>query len=70
MDKFARSVQVDSLRPGPKSCIESLRSNRLRRMSIDKSAVTRFDRKDPSPASAMFSFLDLEDPIYQSQRGR
>ena len=37
MDAFARGPQRDPLRP---SCIASLRSNRLARMSIDKNAVS------------------------------
>jgi hypothetical protein len=45
MDAFARGPQRDPLRP---SCIASLRSNRLARMSIDKNAV----RPGPGRGSA------------------
>ena len=40
MDRFTRPA-VDSLRPAHDSCISSLRSNRLRRMNIDKCAGWR-----------------------------
>lgn len=40
MDKFAQPA-VDSLRPPHDSCMSSLRSTRLRRMNIDKSAGWR-----------------------------
>jgi len=42
MDRFARPA-VDALYPDDKNCIASLRSNRLKRMHVDKSAV-RFAR--------------------------
>lgn len=38
MDKFARPA-VDPLYPDTNSCIASLRSNRIKRMNVDKSAV-------------------------------
>ena len=73
MDKLAGPT-VDSLRPGPLSCIASLQLNRLKRMHVDKSSVSRTQatgsistvHRAPRSLSAMLPALPIRTHIHHT----